>query len=709
MESGEYWSATWQPVKKDLDDYECRHGPSYTRIMGRYDDVESEVLYFTPLNDNCELWVLTLKNKGEETRELKTFSYAEYSFPQALSDLTNLDWTNQIMSGEEKNEILYMVSHATDSKFYHASSEPTSGFDTDRSSFIGAYKDLSKPRVVEEGKSEDSEASNENVIASLSHEITLDPGEEKKIVHILGDEYADDSESIIKKYRNLEKVDEAFEELRKNWEEYFDSLQVETPDEKMNAMLNRWNPIQCRTTLYWSRTASLYQTGTSRGMGTRDSSQDTLGVVHASPEGSKKNLKMLWKLQFEDGHTWHQVYPTTGEGGPGLAEEEPENPQWFSDDPLWLILGTCHYVKETGDTDFLDVEIPYQDAEAESVWKHMKRAIDFTDSNRGLHGLPRIGYSDWNDTLNIDHGSGKAASILTGMMFSYVLEEMADLSEWIGKENMAVRYRNMQSEMEEIINEYGWDGEWYLRAYDDKGRPIGTRKEKYQKISLNPQTWAAISEVAPEERKKKAMEKAHEKLNTRFGFALMHPPYEGEDERIGGTTTFLPGAKENGGIFCHAHAWSIVAAAKMDQGKKAYQYYKQFLPLNYNDEAELRKTEPYVYCQNILGPEHPGFGKAANSWLTGTASWAYVAGTQWILGVRPQYDGLKIDPCIPSDWSGFEMKREFREAQYEIEVRNPEKVTHGVKFVKVDGKEIKGNVVPSFEDGKRHRVQVTLG
>lgn len=709
MDNGDYWSATWQPVKNPLDDYKCRHGPSYTKIMAKKNGIESEILYFTPLEDNCELWVLKLRNDGSETRRLKTFSYVEYSFPHALADITNLDWTNQIMRGIEEDGVLYMISHGTDSKFYHASSETIAGFDTDRSAFIGPYRDLGNPQVLEEGESKESEAPNGNIIGSISHEVELDPGEERRIVHVLGDEYADNSRPILSKYRSLEKVDAEFERLQDNWREYFEKLQVDTPDEEMNAMLNRWNPIQCRTTLYWSRSASLYQTGTSRGMGTRDSSQDTFGVVHAASRSAKKKLEMLWELQFEDGHTWHQIYPLTGEGGPGLAAEEPEKPQWFSDDPLWLILGTCNYMKETGDTGFLEKRIPYQDAEPEPVWNHMRRAIDFTDTHRGVYEIPRIGYSDWNDTLNLDHGSGKAASVWTGMMFSHVLREMEKICRRIGKEKKVQRYGELRREMKNIINEHCWDGGWYMRAFDDKGRPIGTSKERYQKISLNPQTWSVISGVAEEGRGETAMEKAHEKLNTRFGFALMHPPYEGEDERIGGTTTFLPGAKENGGIFCHAHTWSMVAAAKLGWGNRAYQYYRQLLPLAYNDECDLRRTEPYVYCQNILGPEHPDFGRAANSWLSGTASWSYVAGTQWILGIRPDFDGLRIDPCIPPKWSGYKVIRKFRGSRYDVEVKNPEGVAKGIESISVDGEELDGELVPAFEDGNKHKVRAVLG
>ncbi len=710
METGDFWSPTWQPVKRSLDSYECRHGPSYTRIRSTYHDIESEVIYFVPPGDGCELWVLTLRNLGAAPRSLRAFAYAEFSLPDAVIDQTNLDWGGQIMRAELRREVLWAVSYALPANYYFASSAPVMGFDTDREVFVGPYHDLSKPTVIERGEPCNSLASRGNVIASLCHVINLGPNEERRIVFILGCENdKNNADSVIPRYRNLAAVDEAFAKLREDWAEYFAALSVDTPDPEMNAILNVWNPIQCRAALHWSRFVSAYETGLGRGMGTRDSSQDTMGVVHAAPERVRGTLKMLWGLQFLDGYTWHMIYPLTGKGGPGLAGEQPDRPQWFSDDHLWLIMATCHYLKETGDYAFLDLAVPYQDGDAAPVWDHIKRAVEFTNTHRGVYGLPRMGFSDWDDTLQLDKGSGKAASVLAGMMFCRALNDLAELCEYLGLGEEVKHYLNLRDDMAARINEHTWDGAWYIRAYDDQGKAVGSHTETYQQISLNTQTWALIGGVATPERAKMAMESAHQKLNTQYGFALMTPVYRGYNPRIGGTTTYPPGAKENGGIFCHAHTWAIIAAAILGRSDRAYTYYRQILPLAHNENVDLRKTEPYVYCGNLLGPEHPKFGRGFNSWLTGTATWAYVAGTQYILGIRPTHYGLEVAPCIPQEWPSFTVTRRFRGATYLIEVKNSEHVCCGVKQVTVDGKLVEGNILPIFEDGAKHFVTVIMG
>ncbi|MCD6247882.1 MAG: glycosyl transferase family 36 [Hadesarchaea archaeon] len=710
METGDFWSPTWQPVKRSLDSYECHHGAGYTKIKSTYRGIESEVLYFVPPDAPCELWVLSLRNLENRPQKLRTFTYAEFSLPDAVTDQTNLDWGGQIARAEMRDGVIWVVSQAMPIDYFFASSVREVGFDTDRETFVGSYRDLSNPVVVERGEPSNSLASRGNVIGSLCHEIDMHPNAERRIVFILGSkEEGTDPGSIIGRYKSIAAVNKAFRELRNDWISYLNTLSVETPDSQMNAMLNVWNPIQCRATLYWSRFVSGYETGLGRGMGTRDSSQDTLGVAHSAPEHVRKTLEMLWKLQFLDGHAWHLVYPLTGEGASGLAAEKPDYPQWFSDDHLWLIFGTCNYLRETGDLDFLDLKVPYQDGSSESIWDHIGRAVKFTDTHRGIYGLPRIGFSDWNDTLQPDRGSGKAASVWTAMFFCRVMSDLSELCKYAGHDKEAKRYQDLREDMSARINKYAWDGAWYVRAYDDEGKVIGSHRETYQQISLNTQTWAVISGVAPPERAKIAMESAHRRLNTKYGFALMAPAYREYDPRIGGTTTYPPGAKENGGIFCHAHAWAIIAAAMLGWGDRAYTYYRQILPLVRNDDADLYGAEPYVYCQNILGPEHPGFGRGFNSWLTGTATWSYVAATQYILGVRPSHEGLVVDPCIPKGWSGFRVTRCFRGATYDIEVRNPDGVSRGVRSVTVDGKPLEGNVLPIFDDGKVHKVVVIMG
>ena len=491
--------------------------------------------------------------------------------------------------------------------------------------------------------------------------------------------------------------------LKADWKEFLGKIQVHTPDPEMNAMLNVWNQVQCRTTLFWSRFVSAYETGLGRGMGTRDSAQDTLATVQNAPERVKQNLVMLWKLQFQDGHVWHQVFPLTGEGGPGLAAEFPDWPQWFSDDHLWLVQAVVNHLRETGDFAFLDESIPYYDSGSDTLWAHLLRAVEFTMGHRGPQGLPRLGFSDWDDTMNLDHGSGKAESVMTAQLFCWVMLELSDLCEALGKDEESRRFKSYKTNMEEIINRVAWDGDWYARAYDDNGLPVGVKTEDKHRIALNTQTWAVIGDCAPRERAERAMNSAHEKLNTPFGVAIIWPPYDGSDERVRGTSTYPPGAKENGGIFNHANTWAIVAAAKLGWADRAYQYYRQSMPLARKDNDHF-KVEPYVYCGNLAGPTHPQFGYGRNAWLSGTAAWMYIAGTQWILGIRPTFQGLRIAPVIPQDWTGFTVSRVFRGIRYHIAV---ERKGPGNKVsLNVDDKNIASNIIPFPPAGKTNLVVI---
>jgi|YNPBryantNP2012_1023418.scaffolds.fasta_scaffold00627_10 cellobiose phosphorylase len=719
QESGIYWSPTWQPVTtRQLDGYECRHGAGYTRISSTCQGIAAELLYFVPPMSYapypCELWVLRVKNVGEGIRRLRTFSYVEFSYYDAIVDQTNLDWGMHIVRSHYSDGTIYTSTQFRPTVTFFSSSRPPLGFDTDREVFVGRYRDLSNPIVVERGEPTGSEAPRGNNIGSLCHELVLSPGEESEIIYILG--VTEDRSSvpeIVAHYRQGEHVRSAFEMLRADWESYLSCFVVETPDPEMNAMLNFWNPVQCRANLYWSRFVSGYDTGLGRGMGTRDSAQDTLGTVHSLPDQARNTLTTLWRLQFRDGHTWHQVFPLTGEGGPGLAAEFPEWPQWFSDDHLWLVIATCAYLRETGDLAYLEESIPYQDGEKDTVWGHMLRAVEFTLAHRGPHGLPRLGFSDWDDTMNLDHGSGKAESVWSGEQFCRAMLDLADLCDHLGRDEEAARFRALHREMAGIINRTSWDGAWYVRAYDDDGLPVGVEREDCHKINLNPQTWAVIGEIGDfgcddgYERQVRAMESAHEKLNTPFGLRLMWPPYGAYSPRVQGTSTFPPGAKENGGIFCHANTWAIIAAARLGWGDRACQYYRQFLPLTRTD-ADRYMVEPYVYCQNICAPEHPQYGMGRNSWLTGTASWAYVAATQWILGIRPTFKGLQIAPVLPSDWPGFTARRMFRGVSYHIVV---ERVGPGntVALI-VDEQPVEGNIVPLPAGGTAGvNVKVLLG
>jgi cellobiose phosphorylase len=694
QQTGEHWSATWQPVKASYDGYECRHGAGYTRIATERAGVRAETLYFVPPGEAVEVWVLRVHNLSDRTRTLRTFSYVEFSFADAVTDQQNLDWGGHIVSSrwdEPSGAILVGTKFQQTTAFFTADHPPL-GYDSDRETFVGAYRDLGAPAVVVAGKPTGTGSPRGNSIGSLCHELTLAPGEQARICYVMGvTDTPDVIAGTVARYRDPAAVDAAYDALRADWASYLSAFTVDTPDDDTNAMLNFWNQVQCRTTLYWSRFVSAYETGLGRGMGTRDSGQDTLGALHAAPDHARRVLTRIWEMQFTDGHTWHQFFPLTGEGGPGLAAEFPDWPQWFSDDHLWLVISVCAYLRETGDFGYLDERVPYQDGGDDTIWGHLMRAVQFTLDHRGPHGLPRAGFSDWDDTLNVDHGSGLAESVWCGMQFCRAMLDLAELAEHLGRAGDAARFRSLHTEMAQAVNTHAWDGAWYARSYDDDGRPIGVSSETVHRISLNPQTWSVFSEVAPDDRAAQAMRSAHEHLNTPYGVALMWPPYDGLDMRVRGTSTFPPGAKENGGIFCHANPWAIIAAAMLGWNDQAYAYYRQILPLARQD-ADRFKVEPYVYCQNICGPAHPQFGMGRNAWLTGTASWTYVAATQWLLGIRPTYTGLRIAPAIPSGWPGFTASRLFRGTRYEITVHRDG--PGNTVTLTVDGEPIDGDVVP---------------
>ena len=528
MQSGKFWSPTAQPTPAvKLAEYECRHGAGYTKITGTRDDIQASVLYFVPPSPEtetcpCELWVLKVKNVGKRARKLRTFSYVEFSFRDTLGDQLNLDWCQHILEATVKGGIITSKTRFADTTNYFASSSKPCGFETDREIFVGRFRDLANPEMVAKGVPTNTAAPRGNNIGCLCHDLTLRPGETKEIVYVMGvtDEPARIAK-VVERWRKKSNVTAAFAALKADWDDYLGRFTVETPDPVVNAMLNVWNPIQCRTTLFWSRFVSAYETGTGRGMGTRDSAQDTLGTVHNAAARAKSTLNMLWHLQYQDGHTWHQVLPLTGEGGPGLAAEFPQWPQWFSDDHLWLILGVCAYLRETGDLDYLDHPVAYWDGGEDTIWNHMLRGVEFTLQHRGPHGLPRIGFSDWDDTMNVDHGSGKAESVWVAQHFCRAMLDLAELSDHIGATSDAERFRRLHKEMAEIVNQVAWDGEWYARAFDDEGQPIGVKAEAYQKIALNTQTWAVIGEAAPPDRAWQAMDSAHKHLHCEYGLALL--------------------------------------------------------------------------------------------------------------------------------------------------------------------------------------------
>ncbi len=706
--TGEYWNPGFQPSATKLDSYSCRHGMGYTVLEGEYKRVAASVTYFVPDDRDFEIWLLKVRNLSSVTKKLQMFSYAEFCFWDAIMDQQNVDWVQQINQGRYDNGIITWYPHyiSNNASFFATGAEVAS-FDTNLESFIGKYHSEANPIAVEQGACSNSISFRTNGVGAFCNEIVLEGGEFRDLVFILGySENKSDIRKDIEPYLDPKEAGQALERLNKYWEEYTGKLHVETPDRDMNLFVNMWNQYQCKTTFNWSRFVSLYQLGLGRGMGIRDSAQDTLGVMHTIPEQAKDLIIKLLKCQYTDGRAYHLFFPLTGEGGVGDAPVKKFD--WYSDDHLWLILAVNAYVKETGDFAFLDSEVLYNDKKtAATVWEHLIKALDFTDCWKGPHNIALAGRADWNDTLNLDTGKGVAESVFTSMLFCRAAIEMTELAQYLGKKDDEVKFDSMLIQMKNAINETCWDGEWYKRAFDDESRPLGSKESAFGKIFINSQSWAVLGKVCDEERTRICLDSVNKYLNTEYGIVTMYPSYTQHDDTKGGITTYPPGAKENGGIFCHTNPWVMIAEIMAGNGNRAFEYYRQILPARRNNDADHFEVEPYVYPQNILGKEHPQFGIGRNSWLSGTAAWNMVASSQYILGIRPGYDCLLVEPCIPSSWDGFRAVRIFRGAEYNIEVKNPSHVCSGVKKITLNGNVVeKINVQP---EGSKSYVVVELG
>lgn len=706
--TSEYWNPGFQPSGTKLDSYSCRHGMGYTVLEGEYKAISSSLTYFVPDDRDFEIWLLKITNTLNVPKKLQIFSYTEFCFWDAIKDQQNVDWVQQINQGRYDDGIITWYPHfVNDSASFFATGAQVSSFDTNLETFIGRYRSEANPIAVEQGACSNSISYRTNGVGAFCNEIELKPGESKELVYILG--FAENKETIrndIQQYLDPAEARAALKRLNSHWEDFMGKLHVETPDKDMNRFVNIWNQYQCKTTFNWSRFVSLYQLGLGRGMGIRDSAQDTLGVMHTIPDQAKELIVKLLRCQYTDGRAYHLFFPLTGEGGVGDAPVTKFD--WYSDDHLWLILAVNAYVMETGDFDFLEAKIHYNDKKTEAtVWEHLDKALDFTNRHKGPHKIALAGRADWNDTLNLDVGKGLAESVFTAMLFCRAAAEMADLSRYLGRNEDEARFVRMGEQMKNAINESCWDGEWYKRAFDDESNPLGSKENTFGKIFINSQSWAVLGGVSDEKRSQQCLESVNKYLNTKYGIVTMYPSYVQHDPTKGGITTYPPGAKENGGIFCHTNPWVMIAEVMMGNGNRAFEYYKQLIPAVHNDEADRFEVEPYVYPQNILGKEHPQFGIGRNSWLSGTAAWNMVASCQYILGIRPGYDCLIIDPCIPSEWDGFRATRIFRGAEYRIEVKNDTHVCRGVKKITLNGKEV--DRIPVQPAGSKSEILVEMG
>lgn len=731
------WSPGWKPVKTELDSYECRHGLGYTKIKSEKNNLQAEVLFTVPLGFQGEVQKVTLKNNGDTIKKIQIFSFVEWCLWNALDDMTNFQRNFSTAEVEVDENVIYHKTEYRERRnhyaFYSVNSE-IAGYDTDKESFLGLYNGFDSPEVVTKGKSLNSEAHGWSPIASHCLELNLRPGEEKDFVFILG--YCENPDNkkfvapkkinkakaneMIQKFTDGKAVDQALVELKAYWEDLLSVYQLQSDDEKLNRMVNTWNPYQCMITYNFSRSASYFESGIGRGMGFRDSNQDLIGFIHMAPDRAKERIIDIASTQFEDGGAYHQYQPLTKRGNDEIGGN-------FNDDPLWLILSVSEYIKETGDWTILDEDIPFDNDEnnSASLFEHLKRSFYHVVHKKGAHDLPLIGRADWNDCLNLNCFStnpdesfqttenkegGKAESIFIAGMFVLYGKEYVKICKKRGLEKEAEDALKEIAAMENAVKTHGWDGAWYLRAYDHFGSKVGSHENEEGKIFIETQGFCAMAGIGLYEGyPQKAMDSVNEKLACEYGIVLNNPPYSKYNIELGEISTYPEGYKENAGIFCHNNPWIMIAETEVGNGDRAFDYYKRIAPAYLEDISELHRTEPYVYAQMIAGKDAYKPGEAKNSWLTGTAAWNYYAISQFILGIRTDYDGLKIDPCIPKTMKAFRVKRKYRGVTYHFQVLNPTGICKGIEEILVDGKLIEGNTISPVSNTENVEVKVTMG
>jgi len=709
-QDGDYWSASWQPVAKDFNEYktECRHGMGYTRFISEYRGIKSNYRVFVPLKEPIEFWELELENRSTETRELSVFSFGEFCFWNIEQDLKNFQYILYTCRMDYTDDIIdysLLFAGGEEPKAFMASTLPVSGFDTDRDLFIGNYHHEGNPVAVERGQCFNSIAIGGNPCAVLHNKLSLNPGEKKWLLFIVGiGDAKKEGKAYKEKYSKQEAVEKEFQAVQGYWQERMSYYSCETPSAEVNTMVNIWNQYQCHMTFNWSRSASFNEAGGRDGIGYRDTNQDTLGVVHAIPEEVKAKLIHLLKAQLSEGYAIHNFQPLVlQQGEHNVIPRE----KIYSDDHLWLLLSLGAYLRETGDMDFLKERVPYADQGEGTVYEHLKQALEFSWKHRGPEGFLYGMAADWNDCINL---KGEGESIWSTFLFYRALQEFLEIAARKGAEEDRKHYEEYAEIIRANLDSKAWDGEWFIRAYLDSGRKLGSAASEGSKIFLNTQSWAVVSGAFKDKKAHKAMDSVNKYLATEHGLLLNYPAFREFDEEIGAITSFPAGLKENGAIFCHANTWAVIAEAMLGNGDRAFEYYLSYLPARHNDRADKYTMEPYVYCQFITGKEHPyHFGRARNSWLTGTAAWSFVAISQYILGVRADYDGLIVNPVIPREWESYTVYRKFRGKDFYIEVKNPDKVSTGVKELRVNGELLEGNLIPLDVMREENQVEVIMG
>ena len=748
-DNGTVWSPGWKPCKTDLDSYECRHGMGYTRITGSKNGIEASALFFVPLKTLAEVQKLTLTNKSAEARKVKLFSFEEWCLWNAATDMENFQRNFSTGEVEIDGSVIY---HKTEYKerrnhyAFYSVNTPIDGFDTDRETFVGLYNEFALPQNVEAGRPSNSVAHGWSPVASHYIEVELKPGESKDFIFLLG--YVENEQekkydpegrrpglltslgdldrtivnkekakAIIAAFDTAEKVDAAFAQLRAYWDDLLDRFSVKSGDERLDRMVNIWNQYQCMVTFNFSRSASFFESGIGRGMGFRDSNQDLVGFVHQIPARARQRIIDIASTQFPDGGCYHQYQPLTKRGNNDIGGG-------FNDDPMWLIFGTVAYIKETGDFSILDEPVPFDNVEGSevSLFQHLVVSFDHVVKNLGPHKLPLIGRADWNDCLNLNCFSwdpnesfqttenktegSKAESLMIAGLFVVCGRDYVELCQQIGKTDEAARAQKAVDEMVEAVKKDGWDGDWYLRAYDFYGNKIGSKENEEGKIFIESQGWCTMAGIGQEEGMvDKALDSVKKHMDCEHGIVLNWPAFTTYHVEMGEISSYPAGYKENAGIFCHNNPWVIIGETVVGRGNDAWEHYSKICPAFIKDQT-LHKVEPYVYSQMVAGKDAARPGEGKNSWLTGTAAWNWYTITQFILGVKPTYDGILIDPCIPSSMKGYTVSRKLRGAEYVITVRNESGAQKGVKSITVDGQPVAGNVIK--HSAGKHTVEVVM-
>ena len=732
------WNPGWKPCRTPLDSYECRHGMNYTRITGSKLGVVASVLFFVPLHTAAEVQMLSLENNSNEVKHLKIFSFEEWCLWNAATDMENFqrNFSTGEVEIEQQTSTIYHKTEYRERRnhyaFYHVNT-PIQGFDTDRESFVGLYNEYSAPQAVVEGKPRNSVAHGWSPVASHYIEVDLKPGEKRDLIFLLG--YVEneqdkkwESKKVINKekahvlmdrFATREQVDKAFAELKAYWDQLLDIFVVDSGNDKLDRMVNIWNQYQCMVTFCMSRSASFFESGIGRGMGFRDSNQDLVGFVHQIPERARQRIIDIASTQFPDGGCYHQYQPLTKRGNNDIGGG-------FNDDPCWLIFGTVAYIKETGDFSILDEPVPFDNVPGSEVsfLEHLKVSFNHVINNLGPHRLPLIGRADWNDCLNLNCFSwnpdesfqttenksegSKAESLMIAGLFVVTGRDYVALCRHLGHNNEADRAQKAVDDMVEAVEQQGWDGKWYLRAYDYFGHKIGSDENEEGKIFIESQGWCTMAAIGKEKGyPEMALDSVKERMECEHGIVLNNPAFTTYHVEMGEISSYPEGYKENAGIFCHNNPWVIIGETVAGRGNDAWRHYTKILPSYVEEKYQtLHKVEPYVNCQMVAGKDAARPGEGKNSWLTGTAAWMWYTVSEFILGIQPDYEGLRIDPCLPSTAKEYTVKRRFRGALYHIHVVNPDGHQKGVRTITVDGKSIDGNLVP-WSEGE-HKVEVVM-